>query len=109
MTKRPQEFTRQTQKLALLRQEHLCASCGTEITEIGEAGRAEHKFGEGAQAHHIKHAKFGGTNEVENCVVIYWSCHYCVDEGGSYRFGTVIGTVDDFPHYHGSDQSVSKR
>jgi 5-methylcytosine-specific restriction endonuclease McrA len=109
MANRPQEFTRQTQELALLRQEHLCASCGTPIIKLGEAGRAEHKFAEGAQAHHIKHVKFGGTNQLDNCVVICWSCHYIVHEGGNYRFGTVIGTVDDFPHYNGSDQSVSER
>ena len=99
--KRPQEFTRRTQELALLRQKHLCASCGTPIAEIGEAGRASHKFAEGAQAHHIKHAKFGGTNHLDNCVVICWSCHYSVHEGGNYRFGTVEGTVENFPHYRG--------
>jgi 5-methylcytosine-specific restriction endonuclease McrA len=101
MVKSQQEFTRRTQEQALLRQKHLCASCGTPIAEIGEAGRASHRFGESAQAHHIKHAKFGGTNHLDNCVVICWSCHYSVHEGGNYRFGTVVGTVDDFPHYHG--------
>lgn len=35
-----QEFTRATQKLALLRQQNLCASCGTLIFKLGDAGRA---------------------------------------------------------------------
>jgi 5-methylcytosine-specific restriction endonuclease McrA len=76
---------------------------------IGDAGRAEHRFAEGAQAHHIKHVKFGGTDHLDNCVVICWSCHYSVHEGGNYRFGTVTGTPDDFPHYNGSDPSISER
>jgi 5-methylcytosine-specific restriction endonuclease McrA len=95
-----QEFSRKTQELALLRQQHLCASCGTPITGIGESGRAEHAFGETAQAHHVKHAKLGGGNNLDNCVVICWSCHYCVHEGGNYRFGTVSGARDDFPRYY---------
>jgi hypothetical protein len=101
MAGRPQEFTRETQRLALLRQQHRCASCGTPIADIGEAGRARHKFLEGAHAHHVKPVKFGGTNHVNNCVVICQSCHYSVHEGGNYRFGTVVGTPDDFPLYHG--------
>ena len=103
MGRRPQEFTRNAQEAALRRQHNLCASCGTPITKIGEAGRADHKFSEGAQAHHVKHVKFGGTNHVDNCVVICWSCHYSVHEGGNYRFGTVVGTPDDFPYYGGPD------
>jgi 5-methylcytosine-specific restriction endonuclease McrA len=103
MGSRPQDFKRKTQEAALLRQGNLCASCGTPITAIGEGGRAAHKFGEGAQAHHVRHAKLGGTNHVDNCVVICWSCHYSAHEGGNYRFGTVIGTQDDFPFYDGSD------
>ncbi len=102
MGTRSQEFTRRTQELALLRQQRLCASCGTPIFKIGEAGRPQHKFSEGAQAHHVKHVKFGGTNHVDNCVVICQSCHYSVHEGGNYRFGTVEGTPSDFPHYYGS-------
>jgi len=99
---RRQEFSRETQELALRRQGGLCASCGTPISAIGNAGQAAHKFGEGAQAHHIKHAKFGGTNHVDNCVALCQSCHYSVHEGGNYRFGTVVGTPEDFPHYCGA-------
>jgi 5-methylcytosine-specific restriction endonuclease McrA len=99
MGTRPQEFTRRTQELALARQQHLCASCGTTISALGEAGRRRHKFLEAVHAHHVKHVKFGGTNNVENCVVICQSCHYSVHEGGNYRFGTVSGTPEDFPYY----------
>jgi len=102
MGNRQQGFTRKTQESALLRQQNLCASCGTPILQIGDAGQAEHKFGESAQAHHIKHTKFGGTSQLDNCVVICQSCHYSVHEGGNYRFGTVVGTANDFPYYLGA-------
>jgi 5-methylcytosine-specific restriction endonuclease McrA len=95
------EFTRGIQELALGRQRNVCASCGTPISKLGEAGRANHKFGEGAQAHHIKHVKFGGSGDVSNCVVLCKSCHYSAHEGGNYRFGTVVGETTDFPYYNG--------
>jgi 5-methylcytosine-specific restriction endonuclease McrA len=101
MTNRLHEFTRTTQKLALARQKNLCASCGALITALGQAGRHAHKFGESAQAHHIKHVKLGGTNNLGNCAVICWSCHYSVHEGGNYRFGPVSGTPEDFPYFRG--------
>jgi 5-methylcytosine-specific restriction endonuclease McrA len=101
MANRIQEFTRTTKELALARQRNLCASCGTPITALGQAGRDVHRFGEDAQAHHVKHVKLGGTNDLDNCVVICWSCHYSVHEGGNYRFGAVSGTPEDFPHFNG--------
>ena len=100
---RPGEFTHAIKELALVRQKYLCGSCGTPIKSIGEAGRADHKYGEGAEAHHVKHVKFGGTGDVSNCVVICRSCHYSVHEGGNYRFGTVIGTQSDFPYFTGKN------
>lgn len=101
MARRPQNFTRATQRLALARQKNLCASCGTPISALGDAGREMHRFGEGAQAHHVRHVKLGGTNSLENCVVLCWSCHYGVHEGGNYRRGTVSGEPEDFPHFNG--------
>ena len=98
---RPGNFKRNTKELALRRQNNLCASCGTEILALGKAGRASHKYGEHAEAHHIKHVKFGGSNDLDNCVVICQSCHYSAHEGGDYRFGTVVGTPADFPYYQG--------
>ena len=102
MGNRQQEFSRQTQELAWLRQGKLCASCGTPIHALGVSGQSQHRFGETVQAHHIRHAKRGGTNHIDNCVVLCQSCHYSVHEGGNYRFGWVEGTPDDFPHYQGS-------
>jgi 5-methylcytosine-specific restriction endonuclease McrA len=99
---RSQEFTRKTKLAALQRQKHRCASCGTSIGELGYAGQAAHEFGETAEAHHVKHVKSGGTNTLENCVILCWSCHYSAHEGGNYRRGTVVGTPDDFPYYHGA-------
>lgn len=86
---------------ALARQKHHCASCGTYISCLGEKGRAEHRYGEGAQAHHVQHIKFKGSNSVNNCVILCWSCHYSAHEGGNYRFGTVVGRKSDYPHFHG--------
>ena len=97
----PMEFSRPTQQMALARQRNRCAACGTRITQLGEAGRAGHRFGEGAQAHHVRHVKFGGTDTVHNCVILCQSCHYSVHEGGNYRFGTVQGRHSDYPHFNG--------
>ena len=98
---RPNEFSTSTQQLALARQKFRCGSCGTGIARLGKAGRAEHKYGEGAQAHHVRHVKFGGSDARDNCVILCQSCHYSVHEGGNYRFGTVIGTASDYPHFCG--------
>lgn len=69
--------------------------------QVGNAGRTEHRFGEGAHAHHVQHIKFGGSDTVENCVVICQSCHYSAHEGGNYHSGTVVGREGDFPHFRG--------
>ncbi len=98
---RPNEFSRATQRAALERQQNRCASCGTAIAALGNAGRAEHAFGEGVQAHHLLPIRSGGTNAVENCVILCGSCHYSAHEGGNYRSGTVVGWEDDFPHFRG--------
>jgi len=103
MSNRTQEFTRETKKLALARQQNLCAACGTPIAKLGEAARPSHRFGESARAHHVKHVKLGGSNNLGNCVVICWSCHYSVHEGGNYRFGSVAGTEEDFPYFSGQE------
>lgn len=98
---RPNEFSPLTKQLALARQRNRCASCGTLISRLGEAGRAEHRYRQGAQAHHVRHVKFGGSDSVDNCVILCQSCHYSVHEGGNYRFGTVVGRESDYPHFRG--------
>jgi hypothetical protein len=45
--------------------------------------------------------QFGGSAELDNCVIICQACHYAVHEGGNYRFGTVVGTAADYPHFRG--------
>jgi 5-methylcytosine-specific restriction endonuclease McrA len=95
------EFLKSTMEMALTRQKNHCASCGEIIYTLGVSGRGEHRFGEVSHAHHIEHAKFGGSNAIENCVVICQSCHYSAHEGGNYRDGTVRGKKDDFPYYTG--------
>jgi 5-methylcytosine-specific restriction endonuclease McrA len=98
---RANEFTEATKRLALARQHFKCGSCGTPIHGLGNVARSKHKFGEGAQAHHIKPVKMGGLATVANCIIICQSCHYSVHEGGNYRHGTVAGTPADYPHYKG--------
>jgi 5-methylcytosine-specific restriction endonuclease McrA len=98
---RPNEFTRLTQQRALERQRFRCASCGEQISALGEAGRADHQFGEGAQAHHVQHVSRGGSDSLANCVIVCQSCHYSAHEGGNYRFGTVVGRESDFAYFRG--------
>jgi 5-methylcytosine-specific restriction endonuclease McrA len=98
---RPNEFSRVTQQHALVRQKYRCASCGTRILQLGNAAREQHRFGEGAQAHHVRHIKFAGSDSVDNCVILCRSCHYSAHEGGNYRYGTVVGRESDYPHFHG--------
>ena len=98
---RPNNFSRKTQQQAFVRQKFRCASCGEPISALGESGRAAHRFGESAQAHHMRHVKHGGTNSVDNCVILCSSCHFSAHEGGNYRFGTVDGTAEDYPYFNG--------
>ncbi len=98
---RPNEFLHSTKQRALARQRFRCAMCGAAISAVGEAGRADHPFGERAEAHHVMHVKRDGTDSVENCVVICQACHYTAHEGGNYRFGTVAGRPSDYRYYRG--------
>jgi 5-methylcytosine-specific restriction endonuclease McrA len=98
---RAEEFSKGTQQLALVRQKFRCASCGTRVSRLGEPGRVQHTYGEIAHAHHVRHIKRGGTNSLENCVIICQACHYSAHEGGNYRHGTVLGRREDFPHFNG--------
>lgn len=98
---RPNEFSPSTQQLAWARQKFRCASCGTRIFHLGQAGRAHHRFGEGARAHHVQHIKLGGSDSADNCVILCEACHYSAHEGGNYRFGTAVGRAKDYPHFNG--------
>lgn len=103
-TPRPNEFSRRVQQLALARQKQRCALCGTPISSLGDAGKADHQYGEGARAHHRRHIKLGGLASVDNCVIICESCHYSVHEGGNYRLGTVVGEEEDYPTFMDSSR-----
>jgi 5-methylcytosine-specific restriction endonuclease McrA len=98
---RANDFSDTTKREALGRQRFRCASCGAAISQLGDAARETHRFGESAQAHHVTHAKHAGSASVDHCVVLCGSCHYCAHEGGNYRFGRVEGTERDFPYFHG--------
>jgi len=98
---RDNEFSETTKIAALERQKFRCASCGTGISALGDAGQATHDFGEGAHAHHMRHVKQGGTSGVENCVILCWSCHYSAHEGGNYRHGQIDSSAADYEFFNG--------
>lgn len=91
-------FSISIQQAALRRQRHRCGSSGTRISQLGNAGRSDQEYGEGARAHHIVHAKFVGPNTLNNCVILCESCHYSAHEGGNYRYGRVCGAPCGFSH-----------
>jgi HNH endonuclease len=99
-----QEFTTETMKAALRRQDNRCGSCGVYIYEFGKDGARGHAFGEWAEAHHIRHAHAGGDPSVQNCVVVCKSCHYSAHGGGNYRDNSegMQGRQKDFPCYNGT-------
>jgi hypothetical protein len=109
-----QRFPASTQKQALERQKYLCASCGTRISEIGEAGQAGHRFGERAEGHHLIPHKMGGPITVENCVVLCRACHSSAHQGGRWRDISIYSDIAKltmaarikkiaglYPHYRG--------
>ena len=98
---RPNEFTETTKEDALKRQGNRCASCGAKITALGNQGVAQHEYGEGAQAHHMKPVQYGGSAATGNCVIICQSCHYNVHEGGRYRSSTITSSRADYPFFNG--------
>jgi 5-methylcytosine-specific restriction endonuclease McrA len=108
MGNRPNEFDPGTQFAALKRQIFRCASCGAEITALGEAGREDHEFGEIAHAHHMVKAMNGGNPLLDNCVILCQSCHYSAHEGGRYWKGTVEAAEDDFEFFNGPPKKKSK-
>jgi HNH endonuclease len=90
-------FTARIQRQALARQKFHCASCGTPIAEIGEAGRANHRFGERAEGHHVIPHKMGGPVTVENCVVLCGACHYSAHQGGLWGDISIYDDIEKLP------------
>nr|WP_254444475.1 MULTISPECIES: HNH endonuclease signature motif containing protein [unclassified Ruegeria] len=78
-------FPKRIQEAALKRQKSKCGSCGTKISSIGKAGKADHKYGESAEGHHVIPHSLGGPLTKENCVILCQSCHYSAHGGGAYR------------------------
>jgi len=98
---RANEFSETTKQAALKRQKFRCAMCGERIAALGGAGQAEHRFGEGAHAHHLCHVKCGGKRDLDNCVILCWSCHYSAHEGGDYRHSTIESDATDYEFFNG--------
>lgn len=105
---RPNEFPRATQEMALSRQRYRCASCGTRITALGNAGRETHAYGEGAQAHHMQPIRLGGLASLDNCVILCQACHYTAHEGGNYGSGTVVSTEKDYPYFRARERGMEE-
>lgn len=78
-------FPSAVQQKALKRQRNRCGSCGMMITAPGEAGQADHPFGERAEAHHVIPHRMGGSVSLENCVIICRACHLSAHQGGRWR------------------------
>jgi len=98
----------------LARQKNRCASCYSVITEIGEKGMVDHKFGERAEGHHVIPHKLGGPITEPNCVVLCRACHLNAHQGGRWRdvsiYADVVGlpmqrriqrVAASYPHYKG--------
>jgi 5-methylcytosine-specific restriction endonuclease McrA len=98
---RANEFSVTTKQVALERQKFRCAMCGERIAALGHAGQAAHRFGEGAHAHHMRHVKLGGTRELDNCVILCWSCHYSAHEGGDYWRIEIESAAGDYEFFNG--------
>jgi hypothetical protein len=81
-TRGDKEFSRETIKEAFVRQNGYCASCGVRIWKMGKDGAMWHKFGEPAEAHHVRPVSANGTAEVKNCVILCRSCHLSAHQGG---------------------------
>jgi hypothetical protein len=97
MVSRHTPFPIPSQRRALARQKSRCASCGFRVTAIGEAGRADHAFGERAEAHHVIPHKMGGPITVENCVVLCQACHLNAHQGGRWADASIYDDLSELP------------
>jgi 5-methylcytosine-specific restriction endonuclease McrA len=85
------------QKMALSRQKYRCVSCGTRGSEIGQAGRLTHLFGEGTEGDHVIPHKMGGPITGENCVVLCRACHISVHQGGRWLDASIYNDLNMLP------------
>ena len=90
-------FPAHVQNDALKRQKFRCASCGTRILAIGEAGQSKHKFAERAEGHHVIPHKMAGPITAENCVVLCRACHYSAHQGGRWADISIYSDIMHLP------------
>lgn len=79
---RPNEFTPHTIALAKSRQKGRCGICGKYFDRTGIK----------LEAHHIKSARYGGTNSLDNCVVL------CAEDQFRQRGGCHLFAHGDYYH-----------
>lgn len=84
MAKPHKNFPAAVQREALVRQDFLCASCGSLILDIGNRTRDWNEMLEGVEAHHVIPHKKGGSVRAENCVILCRSCHLNAHQGGRW-------------------------
>lgn len=84
-----QEFTRLTQDFALGRQAALCGMCGTDFRRDGIPN-----------FHHVLPCNCGGSNNLDNCVVLCKECHYAAHNYGNYRQPLEL-LRKEFPFFNG--------
>lgn len=90
-------FPSSVQNEALKRQRGKCGSCGSPISGLGKAGAPSHRFGEGAEGHHVIPHQLNGPLTLENCIVLCKSCHYSVHSGGHWKFTRQYDFVKNLP------------
>ena len=107
-------FPAGVQQKALERQRRRCASCRTPITGLGRSGAMQHKYGEGAEAHHVIPHKLHGPLTAENCVILCRACHLNAHQGGRFADVSIYDDLKNltmpekiariaalYPHYQG--------
>ncbi|WP_375447588.1 HNH endonuclease [uncultured Fibrella sp.] len=79
---RPNDFTPHTLALAKMRQKGRCGICGKYVDRLGMR----------AEGHHIRSAKYGGSNRVDNCVIL------CAEDEFGHRGGCHLFAHGDWYH-----------
>lgn len=79
---RPNDFTPHTIQMAKARQKGRCGICGKQFD------RTRVKY----EGHHIKSARFGGSNSIDNCVVL------CAEDRSGQRGACHLLAHGDYYH-----------
>ena len=81
-------FSDATKNAARLRQWGLCGRCGHNLDHLWE------------EAHHIRPQALGGSDDVDNCVVLCDKCNQAAHNFGNFR-SLIVAPRDYFPFFNG--------